>query len=793
MFTQIWAVTAVVLLLAACGSSTDRRDSFYEKAKQALAAGKVQDAQIALKNAIKIDPQFAKGYTMLGAVQIQDRNFANAYASFARAVELDPNELDAQLGLCKLFYLQRSMDKVEEKADLILSKLPDHVEAGVLKAIVLSKQGHTDDALARLSALQAKHPENVDIILAKSETYAARNEYPESERTLLEGLSKNPTSILLHMHAARLYAQHNDLDSAERHYQQIVGLEPNNSGANMLLVNFYMQTAQTQKAMDTLNGLVTRSPREEQYRLALVNAIAQKGTAADIEAALVSASRDLPGSDQIKLALAEHYARTMQVAKAEVLLKEFIAKDPDLPQAVRARRILASAYLANQQTDKAQTQLDAVLKRNPRDMEGHLLMGNLDLQKGKVREAILELRQVVDADPKSVRAYEMLVRSHLLNNEGLQAEALLAKAIQENPNNMQTRMLLVETLVSTGKADRALAELNTMAAKDPTNPAIFVSMGDIQVQKKELSGAKTSYKRAMDLAPKEPLPLVRLGRVLLVQKDFRGAHDAFDKALAISPEAREAAELKVALSFQEKHPEEALKFARQRVLAQPKDAFNNLLLGRVLMETKDPAGAEQYFNQAILLAPEVPAPYQYLGQLKIQQGKAQEGVQKYRDAYAATHAAPSAGLALGMLLQAQRNVEEAKIVYEQILVNNPNYFPALNNLAYLYAQDLPTPENLKKARGLIEKLRSVDNGGSLDTIGWVQFKTGNKEEALVQTLRAWEKMKDVPTVAYHLAVIYKAKGEKVQAQKWYEKSLAVAGPFPERESAKLELAELKRK
>ncbi|HWR04300.1 MAG TPA: tetratricopeptide repeat protein [Humidesulfovibrio sp.] len=786
-------MAALVLLLAACGNSTDRRDSFYEKGKQALAAGNAQDAQIALKNAIKIDPQFAKGYTLLGAVQIQDRNFANAYASYARAVELDPNEMDAQLGLCKLFYLQRSMDKVEEKADLILAKLPDHVEAGVIKAIVLSKQGRTDEALARLTALQAKHPENVDIILAKSETYTLRNESPEAERTLLEGLSKNPKSLLLHMHTARFYAQHNDLDSAERHFLEVVAIEPENPGANMLLVNFYTQTGQAQKAMDALNSLVKRFPQEEQYRLALVNAIAKKGTAADIEEALVSASRDLPGSNQIKLALAEHYSRTMQVGKAEALLKEFIAKDPDLPQAVRARRILAGAYLASQQVDKAQTELDAVLKRNPRDTEGHLLMGSLDLQKGKVREAILELRQVVDADPKSVRAYEMLVRSHLLNNEGLQAEALLAKTIKENPDSMQTRMLLVETLASTGKTDRALVELNAMAAKDPTNPAIFVTTGDIQAQKKNLSAAKAAYKRAMEIAPKEPLPLVRLGRVLMAQQDFRGAHDAFDKALALSPDAREAAELKVALYFQDKRPDEALKFTRQRVLAQPKDAFNNLLLGRVLMETKDSAGAEQYFNQAILLAPEAPSPYQYLGQLKIQQGKVQEGIQKYRDAYAANPGAPSVGLALGMLLQAQKNAEEAKSVYEQLLQKNPNYLPVLNNLAYLYAQDLPTPENLKKAQGLIERLKGVDNGGSLDTIGWVHFKTGNKDEALAQTLRAWEKMKDAPTVAYHLAVIYNAKGEKTQALKWYEKALVLPGAFPERESAKLELAELRRK
>lgn len=782
------------ILLVACTGSQERRDSFYAKAKQSLAAGEIKDAQIALKNALKIDPQFAQGYALLGTLQIQDRNYANAYASYARAVELDPNELEAQLGLCKLFYLQRSFDKVEEKADFILAKQAENVDAGVLKAIALMKKGNTDEALSRLAALQQKNPENIDVILARSETYAARKEFAEAERTIAEGIAKNPKNILLHVHIANLFMQQKRLDDAEKHYKEIAILEPMNPGANMLLVNFYIQAGQSAKAVSALEGLVQRFPNEESYRLAQAQAVSQSGASASaVEAVLARANKDLPNSNQIRLALAEHYARTMQASKAESLLLEFINKDPDLPQAVRARRILASAYLASQQTDKAQTELEAVLKRNPRDTEGHFLMGNLDLQKGRVREAILELRQVVDDDPKSTRAYEMLVRSHLLNNEALQAESLLRKSLNENPDNLQTRMLLVETYVSSGKVDNALKELSGMAEKDRGNPAIFITMGDIYAQKQRLSEAKTAYKKAIEVAPKEPLGYTRLGRVLWAQRDAQGALAAFDQALLITADAREAAEAKAALLMLEKRQDEALKFAKQRVSAQPTDAFNAMLLGRVMLETNDLAGAEQQFSQAIQIAPESPLPYQYLGQVNIRQGKIAEGITKYRDAYKANPNNPTVGLAFAMILHAHSKFDEAKTVYEELLAKSPDNLQVVNNLAYLYAQDLPTAENLKKALALVERLKKFDSGASLDTVGWVLFKAGKTEEALTTTLRAWDKAKGFPTVAYHLGMIYQAKGDTPKALGWLEKALVGNSQFPERDAAQAELGRLRGK
>ncbi len=787
------ALAALFLALTACGSSQDRRDSFYAKAKQLVTEGKPQDAQVELKNAIKIDPKFAKAYSLLGTVQLQERNWSGAFASFQRAVDLDPEDIEAQLGVCKLYLLSRNLDKAEVKADLILSKQPGHVEAGVIKSIALTKQNRIPEALAMLEKLQQANPDNPDVFIARSEAHTAQKDTAAAEEVLLQGLAKNPSHLLLNLQLANLYTQAKRNDEAEKRFIGIVNLDPNNAAANMLLVNFYFQSGQQDKATQALAALAQRFPKEGSYRAAQAHSAMAAGKPAEAEAILTRGLQEIPESKDLRVALAEQYFRSGQFAKVEPLVQEMVQKDPDHPQTVSMRRVLANTYVALQQPDKAKVQLDALFKRNPRDTEGRLISGALNLQTGKIREAIVELREVVDADPKNVRALDLLARAHIMNKEPALAEALLAKHVADNPGHTQARMLLVEILLTAGKADRALSELNAMAGTDQKNPVIFLTMGDIYAQKQNLNAAKAAYKRAVDVAPKDPAGHVKLGRLLWASKDTRGALAAFDQALTLVPDARDAAEAKVGLLMQEKRAPDALAFAKQRVAAQPSDAFAHTLLARVMMDSGDMTGAEQLLLKAVQLAPDVPAPYQYLGMLYIRQGKLDAGITKYREAYAANPGNAPAGLALAMLLQMNNNRADAVGVYEKILDKNPDFAPAINNLAYLYADTQPTPEELKKAQILAEKLKAVDAPVTYDTIGWVQLKLGNKEEALKYLLRAWDKANGLPTVAYHLGMAYQAKGDTAAAAKWLEKSLAGNAQFPERATASAELAKLRGK
>ena len=109
------------------------------------------------------------------------------------------------------------------------------------------------------------------------------------------------------------------------------------------------------------------------------------------------------------------------------------------------------------------------------------------------------------------------------------------------------------------------------------------------------------------------------------------------------------------------------------------------------------------------------------------------------------------------------------------------------------AGNVAGPDELAKAQALTEKLKAVDAPASYDTIGWVQYRLGNTQEALKYLLRAWDKANGLPTVAYHLAVVYQAKGDASATARWLDKALAGKAQFPERAAASAELAKLRGK
>lgn len=791
---SVLAIASLVLVMAACGSSQDRRDGFYEKAQKLVAEGKLSDAEIELKNAIKIDPKFAKAYALLAKAYLQEHNWAGAFANYQRAAELNPDDIESHVGLCKLFLLSRDLKKAEERADLVLAKDPANVDAGVIKAIALTKQGRGADALAMLERMQQANPNSPDIFIAQAETHQALKDPDAAEAALLKGLEKNPRHTLILLQLATLYAEQKRTEEAEKRYQDIVAADPAKASANMLLVNFYYQSGQQDKATQALANLASRNPKEPSYRIAQGQSALSAGKTAEAEAILTQALRDIPDSRELRVAMAEFYQRTGQFAKIEPLVADSIQKEPDHPQSVVMRRILASALLASGQPDKAKPQLDALFKRNPRDLEGHLLSGTMKLQARQYREAVQELREVVDADPKNIRAVELLARAHVMNQEGPLAEALLTRFVNDNPKSLQARMLLVESLLAGGKADRAVSELSALAGPDQTNPAVFITLGDLQAQRQNLAAARAAYKRATEVAPKEPVGFVRMARTLALGKDLKGAGAALDQALALAPNSAEALEAKVGVLLLEKRAAEAKALVQARLAAQPDSVFVQTLLGRVLMDSGDLAGAEAELNKAAQLAKDNPAPYQLLGSLYMRQGKLDQGVAKYREAYDANPANTGAGMALAILLETNGKRAEAAQVYEKLLAKNPDNVPAVNNLAYLYADNpSASPEDIQKAQVLAEKLKSVDAPTTYDTVGWVQHKIGNREEALKYLLRAWDKGGNSPTIAYHLGVVYLAKGDNASAAKWLEKAVAAKGNFPEKAQAQAELAKARGK
>jgi tetratricopeptide (TPR) repeat protein len=114
------------------------------------------------------------------------------------------------------------------------------------------------------------------------------------------------------------------------------------------------------------------------------------------------------------------------------------------------------------------------------------------------------------------------------------------------------------------------------------------------------------------------------------------------------------------------------------------------------------------------------------------------------------------------------NIPRAEADFRKILVADPDSTAALNALGYTLA-DRTT--RYQEALELIDRARAADpdNAAIIDSYGWVLYRLGRKEEALVELRRALALQKD-PEIAAHVGEVLWELGRKDEARKYFEQA-----------------------
>ena len=117
----------------------------------------------------------------------------------------------------------------------------------------------------------------------------------------------------------------------------------------------------------------------------------------------------------------------------------------------------------------------------------------------------------------------------------------------------------------------------------------------------------------------------------------------------------------------------------------------------------------------------------------------------------------------------------------------PGHAGSRNDLAWMLAQQ---NQDLDRALALAEEAHRLDPSPEItDTLGYVLMQRGQTDRAVELLEKAVAQRPDAPSIRYHLALALDRKGEKQRALEALRQALQ-AGPFPEAEAAKSELARL---
>lgn len=782
-----------------------------------LALGKNPEAKAAFEQALDGQADFPAALIGLARHALTERNVETATRLSDQAVERNPKSVEAWLFKADLL---RALGKIEPAMaayDQTLKLQPKNTTAHINKAFLEIGMEKFDAAKADIDAAREVSPNSLMVFYTQAllDFRQGRNaEAWDGLQQILRAAPEHMPSILL---AGAVQYSLGSMPQAEQYLKNYLEKDPRSLYARKLLISTLLRTRQSQRALEVLTPVLKYS--EQDYQLLTLagetymqakeftkaaeyfeKASALSPENANIRAAL-GISKLAQGEDSRAIAeLETAAAMDKETSRVDVLLVmthlrrlEFdkaldAAKtlEKDQPDNPLSHNLKGVAYLGKKDLANARASFDRAVILQPAFFPAVANLAQIDLLDKKPERAKKRFEALLAKDKKNIKAMTALANLATSQGQHKEAAAWLERASRENPNVLQPALQLATYYLRTGEKQKALNLAQKLQGSNPHSPEVLDVLAQAQLVNGNKPAALETYSRLAAMRPDSALAQMRIASVHMAMQNLPAASGALRKALSLQPDYLDAQLTLATLEARQGKYEQATSIARQIQKQKGKSPVGYLLEGDLLMAQKKPDLAAKLYEQAHTSGMN--------GQTLVKLHAALNGAGKNKEAdsrmtqWLKDHPADAATrLYLAGTLLAAKQSKAAVEQYQIILRQDPNYVPALNNLAWLLHQE-KDPHALEYAEQAYRL--KPDNAAILDTLGWILVEQGNVNRGLPLLQKAASLAPDAAVIRYHLAVGLMKSGDKAKAKKELEQLLASGKSFSQVEEARALLKSL---
>ena len=162
---RIALVVAGAILLACCGSSAERAQSYYDNGVKLLAKHENQKAAIEFKNAIDLKRDMVPAWRGLAQIEEANHHWDALVPILQTIVQLDPHDVKTKLKLGRLLLAGGATDRALALVNGADPEAGADADFTALTAAIFYKLKDSDRALREAQAALALEPGNVDAIM----------------------------------------------------------------------------------------------------------------------------------------------------------------------------------------------------------------------------------------------------------------------------------------------------------------------------------------------------------------------------------------------------------------------------------------------------------------------------------------------------------------------------------------------------------------------------------------------------------------------------------------------------
>lgn len=473
---------------------------------------------------------------------------------------------------------------------------------------------------------------------------------------------------------------------------------------------------------------------------------------------------------------------------------------------------LASAYLAEEQMEKAILVMERAAKNMPNSAQVILTLAQLYMLKSEqstdpesqdiYRKQSLETMVEHSALHRDDVDYLLFLgESYIADGQIDAAVPVYEKLTQIQPDDLEAQKKLALCYAARGEIENAAKSLEAITRRSPFSPQAYYYLGELYEKMGEREKAVLNFRLATKLDPPQADPFLHLA-MLSIDDNPEDAIDYLLEGLLVLPDDARLNETLGHLYFSMRMMDHAYRFfsaasrapsdleygaivssfriyyaisamnvgkyaEAQQLLADEflsnPDAYNAFV--SLMMQEGDADSLEQ----AVLLLNEPPSginslSFRHRAAVAVAEARIYTLLHRFDEAlhcYTQTeqmfHAEGDVPVAhpslfyfmFGALQESMGNQDEALRLMNEALAYDGENADAYNYIAYMWAEK---GVNLRKAEKYINKALAIDpeNAAFQDTLGWIYFLQGRYSEALLYIEKARQQLPEDEIIADHL-------------------------------------------
>ena len=741
---KAWLVLPILVLLAACDSDPRVASRKYlENGNRYFSRGKYKEASLLYRRALKEDARYAEAWYQLGLTNDQLGSYAEARKDFVRAMDLDPANTGAliQLGDLDLLFYAADQNGYKE----LLADLKD------LARRLLKKDKNSYDGL-RFSG---------EVALIEKDLHTAIQKFQEANRA-----RPYQRELVLAL-AQALQADHQD-EQAEKLAGEMIQHDQAAGAIYDLLYTSYLRTRRPELAEEILQNKMANNPGEGAYVMQLAFHYYMTNRRSDMQAALEKLTAKTGVFADARLQVGDFYARIGEFDRA---LGQFELGEKENPKSRRRYQKKRVEVLASQgQSEPAARLLGQILRDDPKDPEAAGLKAALEIARGdpqQRKQAISELETLARKTAWNPLVHYDLGRAYMAGGAaGLEpARAQFAETLRIDPRHTAARLSLAEVELARGESAQAVTQAEQVLNREPVNVSALLLRARGWINMSEYAKARDDLASVLAMDPKSNDASFALGELDLKQGRFEEAEGQF-QVLRDRGDARGLAGV-IDSKVRQEQWEPAIQMVEHELDKNPERGPYRSELANLLLRAGKYGEAVAQFQMLLNRNPNSQEAYLRLGEAKAQLGDVGGAEAAFERARQLAPADATPDLDLGVLYDHLKRYREARQAYQAALAKQPDNPRALNNLAYLEAeQGVDLDQALEYAQHARAKLPGDVN--VIDTLGLIYIKKNLTEDGLRMLREVVKRQPGNAAFRLHLALAWYQKGDRLMARRELE-------------------------